>query len=253
MIRQKYHGNTLTTPGICLSMMTVEWDWLTWHDVMFFVWGSIAFFIVSGAGLSYLRYTVGLPNLLYHEDNHHLAVSNSTAHIVKMTDFVVSSQGAEPHSYIAIADGHKGQKMAEVYAGFYDYDDATIKCSKQQCVSIVLSMKPGNHGKCDSQIVLIAFLHKVMSEEKITIFEYEFFNPVWRVAGIVQINTSWFWIPYWGWSVVWCMKNKSWVFAMKWRLRKKWRPSWRWCRVFLTLLAWIHDGAFNRSGWLRLG
>jgi len=80
--------------------------------------------------------------------------------------------------------------MAEVYAGFYDYDDATIKCSKQQCVSIVLSMKPGNHGKCDSQIVLIAFLHKVMSEEKITIFEYEFFNPVWRVAGIVQINTS---------------------------------------------------------------
>jgi len=107
-----------------------------------------------------------------------------------MTDFVVSSQGAEPHSYIAIADGHKGQKMAEVYAGFYDYDDATIKCLKQQRVSIVLSMKPGNYGKCDSQIVLIAFLHKVMSEEKITIVEYEFFNPVWRVAGVVQINTS---------------------------------------------------------------
>ena len=127
MIRQKYHGNTLTTPGICLSMMT---------------------------------------------------------------DFVIASQGAEPHSYIAIADGHKGQKMAEVYAGFYDYDDATIKCSKQQRVSIVLSMKPGNYGKCDSQNVLIAFLHKVMSEEKITIFEYEFFNPVWRVAGVVQINTS---------------------------------------------------------------
>ena len=34
--------------------------------------------------------------------------------------------------------------------------------------------------------MLIAFLHKVMSEEKITIFEYEFFNPVWRVAGVVR-------------------------------------------------------------------
>ena len=89
---------------------------------------------------------------MYHEDNHHLAVSNSTAHIVKMTDFVVSSQGAEPHSYIAIADGHKGQKMANVYTGFYDHDDATVECSKQQWVSIVLSMKLGNCGKRDSQM-----------------------------------------------------------------------------------------------------
>jgi len=24
---------------------------------------------------------------------------------------------------------------------------------------------------------------------------------------------------------------RTWVFAMKWRLRKKWRPLWWWCRV----------------------
>ena len=31
-----------------------------------------------------------------------------------MTDFVVAPQGVEPHSYVAIADGHKDQKMANV-------------------------------------------------------------------------------------------------------------------------------------------
>ena len=101
-----------------------------------------------------------------------------------MTDFVVAPQGVEPHSYVAIADGHKGQKMANVYAGFYDYDDATVECLKQRRVSIVLSVKPGNCDKRDSQIVLITFLQKVMFDERITIFEHECFNPVWREAGV---------------------------------------------------------------------
>jgi len=88
-----------------------------------------------------------------------------------MTDFVVAPQGVEPHSYVTIADSHKGQKMANVYAGFYDYDDATIECLKQRRVSIVLSVKPGNCGKHDSQIVLIAFLQKVIFDERITILQ----------------------------------------------------------------------------------
>jgi len=32
--------------------------------------------------------------------------------------------------------------------------------------------------------VLIAFLQKVMFDERITIFEYKCFNPVWREAGV---------------------------------------------------------------------
>jgi len=69
-----------------------------------------------------------------------------------MTNFVVAPQGVGSHSSVAIADGHKGQKMANVYTGFYDHDDATVECSKQQWVSIVLSMKLGNCGKRDSQM-----------------------------------------------------------------------------------------------------
>ena len=44
--------------------------------------------------------------------------------------------------------------------------------------------KPGNRGKRDSQIMLMAFLQKVMFDERMTKFEYEFFNSVWRVTGL---------------------------------------------------------------------
>jgi len=96
-----------------------------------------------------------------------------------MTDFVVAPQGVEHHSYVAIVDGHKRRNMFRAHAGFSDYDDVTVECSKQQRVPIVLvtkcgnpleadDTKLGNCGKHDSQIVLMAFMHNVMSDEKIT-------------------------------------------------------------------------------------
>ncbi|CAL1694853.1 unnamed protein product [Somion occarium] len=115
--------------------------------------------------------------------------------LTMMKEFIISPSEVEPHSYVAIADGHKRHNMAKVYAGFYDYDDATVEKSKQQRVPIVLvakcgnpleasDAKPGNRGKRDSQIVLMAFLQKVMFDERMTTFEYEFFNSIWRVTGI---------------------------------------------------------------------
>ncbi|KAG6809561.1 hypothetical protein H0H92_015785 [Tricholoma furcatifolium] len=112
-----------------------------------------------------------------------------------MKEFVIPPHEVEAHSYVAIADGHKRHNMAKVYAGFYEYDDATVERSKQQRVPIVLvakvgnpleqtEAKPGNRGKRDSQIVLMAFLQKVMFDERMTTFEYEFFNSIWRVTGI---------------------------------------------------------------------
>ncbi|RDB19306.1 Chitin synthase 3 [Hypsizygus marmoreus] len=112
-----------------------------------------------------------------------------------MKEFVLHPNEVEPHSYVAIADGHKRHNMAKVYAGFYDYDDATTERSKQQRVPMVLvakcgnpleanDPKPGNRGKRDSQIVIMAFLQKVMFDERMTTFEYEFFNSLWRVTGV---------------------------------------------------------------------
>ena len=115
--------------------------------------------------------------------------------LTMMKEFIIPPQEVEPHSYVAIADGHKRHNMAKVYAGFYSYDDATTERSKQQRVPMVLvakvgnpleanDAKPGNRGKRDSQIVLMAFLQKVMFDERMTTFEYEFFNSLWRVTGV---------------------------------------------------------------------
>src|SRR6185369_16188507 len=96
-----------------------------------------------------------------------------------MTEFAIPPAEVEPHSYVAIADGHKRHNMAKVYAGFYDYDNSTVEISKQQRVPVILiakcgnpleskEAKPGNRGKRDSQIVLMAFLQKVMFDERMT-------------------------------------------------------------------------------------
>ncbi|TYJ51248.1 chitin synthase 5, partial [Cryptococcus floricola] len=112
-----------------------------------------------------------------------------------MKEFIVPPEEVEAHSYVAIADGHKRHNMAKVYAGFYDYDSSTVETSKQQRVPMVLvaktgnpleanDAKPGNRGKRDSQIVLMSFLQKVMFDERMTTFEYEFFNSLWRCTGV---------------------------------------------------------------------
>ncbi|CAO1625284.1 unnamed protein product [Sympodiomycopsis kandeliae] len=112
-----------------------------------------------------------------------------------MKEFIVPPEEVEGNSYVAIADGYKRHNMAKVYAGFYEYDDETVERSKQQRVPMVLvakcgspmeadSAKPGNRGKRDSQVLLMAFLQKVMFDERMTTFEYEFFNLLWRVTGV---------------------------------------------------------------------
>lgn len=112
-----------------------------------------------------------------------------------MREFVVQPADVEPQSYVAIADGHKRHNMAKVFAGYYDYDDNTVEKSKQQRVPMILvakvgnpteqrDPKPGNRGKRDSQVLLMSFLQKVMFDERMTTFEYEFFNSLWRSTGV---------------------------------------------------------------------
>ena len=117
--------------------------------------------------------------------------------LTMMKEFVILPNQVEPNAYVAIADGEKQLNEAKVYAGFYAYDDNSVERSKQQRVPMVLvekvgnrterenkEKKAGNRGKRDSQIVLMSFLQKVMFDERMTTFEYEFFNSVWRVTGV---------------------------------------------------------------------
>ncbi|KAF8923683.1 family 2 glycosyltransferase [Dissophora ornata] len=113
-----------------------------------------------------------------------------------MQDDLVPRDDVISHSYVAIADGTKRHNMAKVYAGFYKYDDETVpdkKLQKRVPMCLIVKVggpteqnqpKPGNRGKRDSQIILMSFLQHVMFDERMTSFEYELFNTIWRVAGV---------------------------------------------------------------------
>ncbi|CAH7686475.1 chitin synthase 3 [Phakopsora pachyrhizi] len=115
--------------------------------------------------------------------------------LTMMKELLVPSSQVESLSYVAIADGHKRHNKAKVFAGFYDYDSQTVEASKQQRVPMILiakdgnseeqdEAKPGNRGKRDSQVLLMSFLQKVMFDERMTEFDFEFFNSIWRITGV---------------------------------------------------------------------
>ncbi|KAI8137132.1 chitin synthase-domain-containing protein [Fennellomyces sp. T-0311] len=121
--------------------------------------------------------------------------STPDACISMMRDFIVPPEDVQPAAYVAIADGYKQNNMGKVYAGFYKYKDETVDPAHQQRVPMVTIVKcgapeeaeeakPGNRGKRDSQIVLMQFMQKVIFDERLTQMEYEFFNSIWRVAGV---------------------------------------------------------------------
>jgi len=116
--------------------------------------------------------------------------------ISMMKDLAVQPKEVQAFSYVAIATGYKRHNMAKVYAGFYDYDDATVPLDKQQRVPMLCVVKcgtpreieqdpkPGNRGKRDSQIILMSFLQKVLFDERMTELEFEIFNGIWKVTGL---------------------------------------------------------------------
>ncbi|KAF9913696.1 Chitin synthase, class 3 [Lobosporangium transversale] len=113
-----------------------------------------------------------------------------------MQDDLIPRDEVMAHSYVAIADGTKRHNMAKVYAGFYKYDDETVpdkKLQKRVPMCLIVKVggpteqnmpKPGNRGKRDSQIILMGFLQHVMFDERMTSFEYELFNTIWRITGV---------------------------------------------------------------------
>ena len=116
--------------------------------------------------------------------------------ISMMGDCAVLPDEVQAFSYVAVASGSKRHNMAKVYAGFYDYGEhSAIPVEKQQRVPMMVIVKcgtedeakkakPGNRGKRDSQIILMAFLQKVMFDERMTELEFEMFNGLWRITGI---------------------------------------------------------------------
>ncbi|KAI9292793.1 hypothetical protein K502DRAFT_319315 [Neoconidiobolus thromboides FSU 785] len=112
-----------------------------------------------------------------------------------MKDFLIPPEKVKAHSYVALADGKKRHNMAKVYSGYYNYDDTTVIKELQVKVPMILIVKvgteeergqskPGNRGKRDGQIILMAFLQRIMFDERLSELDYEMFNGMWGITGI---------------------------------------------------------------------
>ncbi|CAG8486559.1 15919_t:CDS:2 [Acaulospora colombiana] len=92
-----------------------------------------------------------------------------------------------PRSYIAIGQGTKRHNMAQVYTGYYVYENRRIptilvvKCGTP--AERKTSPKPGNRGKRDSQLVLMNLLSKAYYNEPMTELEFELFEKIRLISG----------------------------------------------------------------------
>lgn len=123
--------------------------------------------------------------------------SRSTPEIVvsMITDFLVPPDEVALMPYIAVAQGAKRYNLAKVYAGHYRYQGDNTEVDHPDPVPIICivkcgdqwerdtpGIKSGNRGKRDSQVLLMAFLQKVMFNERMTDFEHVLYYTIWQLT-----------------------------------------------------------------------
>ncbi|CAG8471347.1 958_t:CDS:10 [Ambispora gerdemannii] len=97
----------------------------------------------------------------------------------------------EPKSYIALGNGKKRHNMAQVYAGYYNYEDQQVpmilvnKCGTPEEQD---EPKAGNRGKRDTQLILMQLLTHAFFNEKMTELEFDIFEKVRLITNGVTID-----------------------------------------------------------------
>ncbi|KAI9284048.1 chitin synthase, partial [Umbelopsis sp. AD052] len=111
--------------------------------------------------------------------------SRSTPDIViDMMDLDPTMPEPKACSYLAIADGEKQLNMAKVYAGHYKGVACLVivKCGTPAEAKLP---KPGNRGKRDSQMILMAFFQRVLFNDRLSELDYEiFWKMTWLTKGV---------------------------------------------------------------------
>ncbi|KAI1314720.1 Chitin synthase, class 3 [Mortierella claussenii] len=211
--RSSTSSSTATQPSNCplpTSPFVIQQPPVTYQPFNFPLIHTMALVTCYSEGIDGLRTTLDSIATTDYPNSHKLIVvicdgmiigagnNMSTPDIClsMMHDDLIPRDDVMAHSYVAIADGTKRHNMAKVYAGFYKYDDETVpdkKLQKRVPICLIVKVggpteqnmpKPGNRGKRDSQIILMSFLQHVMFDERMTSFEYELFNTIWRVTGV---------------------------------------------------------------------
>ncbi|OMJ10389.1 Chitin synthase 6 [Smittium culicis] len=109
----------------------------------------------------------------------------STPRIVLETLGVDPSYDPPEREYLAIAEGSKQYNRAKIYSGLYEFEGHVVP------FLVVVKVgnphensKPGNRGKRDSQILLMAFLNKVHFDLPMSPLELEIYHHMQHIIGI---------------------------------------------------------------------
>lgn len=92
------------------------------------------------------------------------------------------------YEYEAIADGSRRVNRARVYTGYYKLIPAilVVKCGTESEAN-PNNFKPGNRGKRDSQMILMAFFQKVIFYDVFSPLDYEIF---WKMKKLMKGGLS---------------------------------------------------------------
>ena len=96
-----------------------------------------------------------------------------------------TSKPAEPYSFVSLGEGSKQHNMARVYSGLYEHAGHMVPyLVVAKCGLPTETVKPGNRGKRDSQLVLMRFLNKVHFGLPMSPLELEMYHQIKNVIGV---------------------------------------------------------------------
>ncbi|OLY80580.1 Chitin synthase 8 [Smittium mucronatum] len=97
----------------------------------------------------------------------------------------ISNVDSEPLSYFALGENQKQHNMAQIYSGLYEVSGHTVPYLLiVKCGTPSETIKRGNRGKRDSQILLMRFFNKVFFDLPMTPLELELFHQMKNVIGV---------------------------------------------------------------------
>ena len=91
----------------------------------------------------------------------------------------------EPMSYLAVADGAKQHNKAKVYVAWYNHKGRSVPTILiVKCGLPNETVKPGNRGKRDSQMIMMRFLERISFNQRLCPLEYDMFLKMNYLMGV---------------------------------------------------------------------
>ena len=92
---------------------------------------------------------------------------------------------AEPRSFVSLGEGLKQHNMARVYSGLYEHAGHLLPyLVVAKCGAPSETMRPGNRGKRDSQLILMRFFNKVHYGSPMSPLELEMYHHIKNIIGV---------------------------------------------------------------------